>query len=479
MCNCRIFVLMQFKTFILSLICGLGGLWAVGQVPFDSAAYAKRLELFIKDDTLYNWLEVRADGVRMYANPEDKAMGKAECRLGAGEIEDFLYAAKRWPFDSLLSVYQAVGPKAWSAVDWVEDAPIYLSAEQGLHGFRIALDPGHVGGTMEFGELEWKFVKIRRDPARGIPEDVAFNEGNLTLATALILGDRLRKAGAEVLLTRGAEGETAFGYSFEAWLDTMQVRWEKQYGLAHRDRGSFEKQKDWERYQYRAAAHWYVGAVESVRKDSAWWMDKAGRVAIYKGPFLRAEFEERARKINAFRPHVTLILHYNVLETNEPGPDGYRKAVPDNYCMAFVPGAYMAGELSTPEDRLNFLIHWLSGDQDLSIGLSDAVVKRHPIPALKEDTTLNYIRKACLPTSAPGVYARNLALTRQIHGVMCFGESLYQDNIRECVLLNEKTLYLKEMKTGVPERVREVANFYYEAVAGWIFILAEQEGDDR
>lgn len=431
----------------------------VGTQAPDSAELAQRLDLMIKDDTLRQQIELRADRIVMYASAEDRVAGIPEHIVPMAQVRAFVAAAKA------KAQPQPITPtEKWPHPQ--RDFP------QPLLGYRIALDPGHVGGTMEFGELEWKFVRIKRNPAKGIPEEIAFNEGNLALGTALLLDSMFRAAGAEVLLTRQGEGITAFGYDFETWLDSMQIRDERLAGHVHKLREHFPNQDDWNRYRYNCAGRWYVTQTEPARRDSVFWTSKAGRTAIYKGPFLRAEFQERARKVNAFQPDLTLILHYNVLETNEPGKGGDRDAVKDNVCMAFVPGAFMAGELSTPEDRLDFLIHWLGDDLPASLRLSEEVMAAHEkllgVPRLLSDTTLGYIVRASLPAPAPAVYARNLALTRQMHGVMCFGESLYQDNQQECVRLNEKRLVLPGMTTRLPTRIREVALAYYEGVLNYV-----------
>lgn len=430
----------------------------VSRPKLDSALLAQRLDLMVKDDTLRAQLEVTKAHVAIYATPADKLAGKPEHLVRYKDIPAFVANAKAKSQTDPITRLEK----------WPNTRPEF---PQPLKGYRIALDPGHVGGTMEMGELEWKYVRIQANPAKGIPEEIAFNEGNLALGTALLLDSMFQAAGAEVLLTRRGEGMTAFGYDFDTWLDTMQVRDERLRGAAHMTQESFSKREEWHQYRHNCAGRWYATQTEGARRDSLYWSTKAGRTATYKGPFLRAEFLERARKVNAFQPDLTLIIHYNVHEANEPGKGGNRDAVEDNKCMAFVPGAFMAGELSTPEDRLDFMIHWLSDDIQPSLELSDEILAAHVsqlgVPRLVGDTTLGYIVRASQYTVAPGVYARNLALTRMMHGVMCFGESLYQDNRQECVRLNEHRLALPGMTTLQPTRIREVAQAYFDGVMNY------------
>jgi N-acetylmuramoyl-L-alanine amidase len=70
--------------------------------------------------------------------------------------------------------------------------------------FRVAIDPGHFGG--KYARLEQKWL---------IVDNVPLQEGDLTLRTALLLKERLEKAGIEVLLTRTEEGKGAIKEEFE------------------------------------------------------------------------------------------------------------------------------------------------------------------------------------------------------------------------------------------------------------------------
>lgn len=70
-------------------------------------------------------------------------------------------------------------------------------------GFRVALDPGHFGG--KYGKLEQKWVLV---------DGILLQEGDLTLKTALLLKDKLEKAGMEVFLTRTEEGKGALEEEF-------------------------------------------------------------------------------------------------------------------------------------------------------------------------------------------------------------------------------------------------------------------------
>ncbi len=73
-----------------------------------------------------------------------------------------------------------------------------------------------------------------------------------------------------------------------------------------------------------------------------------------------------------------------------------------------------------------------------------------------------YLVEGCLPTPQNGVYCRNLQLNRYIHSPLVYGETLYQDNKNECVLLN------KECDKTKNERVQQVAQAYFEGVLEYV-----------
>src|SRR5690606_12273555 len=63
-----------------------------------------------------------------------------------------------------------------------------------LRGLAIAIDPGHIGG--QWARIEWRWFRIG-DSAPVI-------EGDLNLAVARLLAERLRRLGARVTLVRDA-----------------------------------------------------------------------------------------------------------------------------------------------------------------------------------------------------------------------------------------------------------------------------------
>jgi hypothetical protein len=120
---------------------------------------------------------------------------------------------------------------------------------------------------------------------------------------------------------------------------------------------------------------------------------------------MREDLLARAEMISAFRPDLTVVIHFDA-DTLAPTPK-----MP-NITRAYVPGSFGKTEFATGEARARFLAHLGQGQQwRQSVKLSQLIVDQ-----ISSD--LN-VRK---PTSdvrgatkvLPGVFARNLALTRQI-----------------------------------------------------------------
>ena len=66
----------------------------------------------------------------------------------------------------------------------------------------------------------------------------------------------------------------------------------------------------------------------------------------------------------------------------------------------------------------------------------------------------------------PGVFSRNLVLCRAINAPLVYGESLYQDNEKECNDLMRCNVEIYGLLTS--ERVTKVAASYYEALFGFL-----------
>ena len=80
---------------------------------------------------------------------------------------------------------------------------IPVKGKKPLEGFRLAIDPGHVGGDLAL--LEERFVP---DPHNS--SCLLFDEGTLTVATAHLIAQKMQSLGATVMLTKQKPGESVY-----------------------------------------------------------------------------------------------------------------------------------------------------------------------------------------------------------------------------------------------------------------------------
>ncbi|MBI4931535.1 MAG: N-acetylmuramoyl-L-alanine amidase [Bacteroidetes bacterium] len=306
-----------------------------------------------------------------------------------------------------------------------------------MDGYKIALDPGHIGGDIETAKMEKKWVEMKVNPAKGIKEPIQLIEGDLTLATAKILKQKLESEGADVMLTRKEPGKSAFGITYEKWKDSLFLR-SVDSAFARRD-VSFEEKN--------------------------FLLTKANDIEIFRRFFLQEEMRERAKKINEFHPDITLIIHFNADETNQ----NWNKPTKKDFNMAFVGGSFGADELDKPEARIDFLRLLLTDDIERSIDFSkymvESLAQKTNVPAALDSNAV-YLKDNCISTGTNGVFCRNLALTRMVKGTLCYGESLYQDNINECKALSKKEIKIDGIETS--KRVEEVAEAYFQGIINFV-----------
>ena len=137
--------------------------------------------------------------------------------------------------------------------------------------------------------------------------------------------------------------------------------------------------------------------------------------------------------------------------------------------MAFVGGSFGADELDKPEARIDFLRLLFTDDIEHSIEFSkyliESLVEKTHVPAALDSNAV-YLRDNCMNTDVRGVFCRNLALTRMVEGILCYGESLYQDNISECKALSKNEITIEGIKTS--KRVEEVAEGYFQGIMNYV-----------
>ncbi|MEZ4777079.1 MAG: hypothetical protein R3D00_28140 [Bacteroidia bacterium] len=434
--------------FIAVLLCGVAGCFFSGKSSIADTYDELRDEtaFLVKDSAINDYFAMTEKGIFLYENAENKKSGIPEAVIYPEEYELFAALVNTLSADSMLGLYLKKGTNRWpdsllSAYQTTEETIFHYGQDslQPLKGLRIALDPGHVAGDFETAVTEGKYIHMKPSPATYM-QPIQFFEAGLTLATAWVIREELEAMGATVLMTRTQPGRGALGLTFQEW---KNYRWDSLM-QAEKETGTL--------------------TAEEIRQ----WKTKAQDKDIMSRFFTPEDLRERAKLVNAFHPHLTLIIHYNVDSPNWENRDAEGNFSPtgQNYCMAFVPGAFMAGELAEPENRLAFLRMVLTNDVKQSIELSRAFIHHSTqitgVPIVTQEYPLRYLHNASVYTGYPGVYARNLSLTRLINGPVCYGESLCQDNISESRTFNTKDTDIGGVT--VSKRVKVVARAYVEAV---------------
>jgi N-acetylmuramoyl-L-alanine amidase len=282
-----------------------------------------------------------------------------------------------------------------------------------LIGLKIAIDPGHFGG--KYALLEQRIIQL---PAEESYPSVQFDEGTLTVLTAKILKQLLEKAESHVLLTKDKIGQGVYPQDFFEWLKEFKLN------------------------------------------PSLLLSD------IFRTDYNPLDLLARVNKINNFHPDLTIIIYYNAHQ--DPLLKEY-KTTELNFNLVFVGGSFNKNELQNFRIRYEFLRLLLTSDFSNSVLLSkeilDQFINHLNIPAVKEEDKINCLLKNSIKIEE-GVYARNLALTLQIHGPICYGETLCQNNKKEALLLNEKNICID----GIwgPRRAKQVAQAYYEGIQAFI-----------
>ena len=379
-----------------------------------------------KEKALSGYYSIDKAGVKMFASPQDKKAGKTEFSIRWEQIENFNNLMKFYSSNSMLDLYKQ---------NTFQEMPVgdQLFVKNKLPSLKIAIDPGHIANDFIMGDLEKKHIKIKGDSLNGIKDSIEIAEGILTYATAILLKEKLEKEGAVVFLTRTAD-KSAFGKTFAQW---------KKDDLKNAV-DSLVK----------------IGELKSSQKQY-FLSQKAKDRDIFRVIFRDLELAKRIELINNFKPDLTVVIHFNVDETNLD----WEKCTNKNYNMSFVAGAFMKADLSNKEKRFEFLRLLITDDLERSIILSAAVVENFEKVLHVKTATIrdaNYLTEGCMPTATSGVYCRNLQLPRYIHSPTVYGETLYQDNLEECKMLNSETDKTKN------KRIQQVADAYFKGIMEYI-----------
>lgn len=308
------------------------------------------------------------------------------------------------------------------------------STPKPLNGIRIAIDPGHFSNNYHESKVEGKYVKLVNENSR-IKDTITLVEGQLTYLTAELLKRMLEDQGAKVLMTRTQGNHTAFNQSYTDWYRFR--RFKVLDSLTQ-----LKEITEAENINYK-----------KLSKDKLFW-----------NFFRDYELVERARKINNYYPHLSVIIHYNVDDRNAP----WTKATLRNNSMCFIPGGFAPNDLNKTVNKMHFVRLIISDQIKKSEMIGSMTInafqKNLKITTAKQ-MDADYLMKYSVAAQGEGVFCRNLILTRYINSPLVYGESLYQDNNIECTLLNNCNY--DSYGVSVPQRVYQVAKSYYEAILNY------------
>lgn len=302
------------------------------------------------------------------------------------------------------------------------------------NGVRVAIDPGHFATGLKEAASEQKFLYFAQ-PTK-LPDTVKLFESQLTYNTAYILKKMLEEKGVTVMLTRQQANHTSFDCTYSDWIKNHK----KRVLDSLKTSGNLSLSR-------------YNKLIKSNDYNTFWDF------------FRDYDLNNRATKINAFKPHLTTIIHYNVDEKNAP----WKKSSPANFTMVFIGGAFTASDLSKSDNKADFLRLLLSNQLTQSELLAAETVnnfnKNLAIP-LAKSTDAEYLYKNCNSSNFKGVFCRNLVLCRKINSPLVYGEALYQDNEKECIELMKTDINLYGIKTN--NRIIAVVNSYYAAILSYL-----------
>lgn len=246
-----------------------------------------------------------------------------------------------------------------------------LQSGRTLEGLRIAIDPGHIGGSWARMEERWFQVG----------DSKPVQEGDMTLLVAKLLAPKLRKLGAKVSLMREKNAPA----TSKRPDDLKEVS--KKILLRA---GEPEPRED------------FAGPADPQKEQTVRWQNER---LFYRN----SEIRQRATLVNSqIKPDVVLCLHFNAEAWDDPTRP---RLIDRNHFHLLVNGAYLPPELEFDDVRFEMLRRLLSRthEQEIELGkrAATALARRTQLPPY-EYTTDNVTK---LGTTGY-VYARNLLATR-------------------------------------------------------------------
>lgn len=301
-----------------------------------------------------------------------------------------------------------------------------------LEGYRVAIDPGHFATNLKDALVEQKFLYFVKDSIKSPNDSIKLFESALTFNTGQLLKKMLEEQGVNVFITRTRDNYTSFNCTYDQWISNHK-----------------ERVLD----SLKSANYFGIERYNKLLKD--------GHYRFFWDFFRDYDLANRAKKINAFIPHATVIIHYNVDEKNQP----WKNISDKDYTMAFIGGSFTKESMKRTETKLHFLRLLLTKQLSQSEKLAAQTVinfNKNLKVDIASSFDAEYLKDNCMVTESKGVFARNLLLCRLINSPLVYGEALYQDSFRECSELMKCDIEKYGIKTN--ERLLKTAESYYQAL---------------
>ncbi|MGL4595990.1 MAG: hypothetical protein ACRCYO_00585, partial [Bacteroidia bacterium] len=259
-----------------------------------SLHYATKMKTLIdRNQALSNQYNIDLYGVSVYASAADKKLVKPEYKITWSELPLYKLVIKNETREEAQRILLEKGSGPFSPE--IQKAYILrtpLSSEivpiegKPLNGMRIALDPGHFANDSLTSRVEDKYIDFYlHEQGKTDSTRINFFEARLTFSTATMLATYLRGYGAEVFITIPEQGKTALGKTYWEW---------KKADYAHAlDSMLNVRPND-----------------PNLQKLKNPKFNNDDRL-IFRYVFRDVELRKRAALINAFRPDLTVIIHYN------------------------------------------------------------------------------------------------------------------------------------------------------------------------
>lgn len=261
-----------------------------------------------------------------------------------------------------------------------------------LEGIRIALDPGHIGSQL-WDKRDGKYVQDKRGRY--------LSEGTMALQVALLLEPELRALGADVLITHRDFRPVFQGGSYERFpLENYAL---EEFRSSRLSDWFLKLLTTFSPVDMIPAARAHPN-IQRIFRNGIW--------ARYRYFFQRADLQARANVINAFKPDLTVIIHFDI----DGAPGVGHGLNPQNYnsTKAFIPGHFQFSEVSTRAQRAQLARGLVQGSLwEKSVRLSRTVT--HSI-SRKLGIPLDKGNPDFVTQIEPGVFARNLGLLRSLEG---------------------------------------------------------------